>query len=1181
MKNTSTLRLAAKAILRISLFLLPVFAWAQPANDLCSAATPLTQDLVCTTTTATLVGSTVTTPTLTVPCTGTAALNDVWFIFTARSVNPTITLSSAPTNSRFQIYTTSTCGGVETSMYCSSGLTGTPNNLVAGTSYLVRVYSTTNNSGTFNICITTASQANTCGSSFTLTSGNPGPKTQGYVLGATNDGVASSCAVSAYDVWYRFVASTASTTVSLTNTGSEFLNPAIEVYSGSCAALVSLGCGTTSLTLNNLTLGTTYLVRIYSAGGAAPVTKANSGFEIAVNDVVIANDLCSTAELITSYPGTCVAATQGNLKYSTASPSGDVPAGCGDPTAGDVWYKFVAQSSYPNIVLGSVGSSITNAAQGGGIRMQLLEGGCGTFSQIVCATGSYNTSSLAAGRTLIIGNTYYIRISTLLPMTGTPATGSAYRFTLCITDPTVSNTPKFGNTYVNLSKKNTGGVVETGDTLEIRMTISLAGGVQYYPRYLDNIPTNTAMLTGASDSIRVITNEGLTYKAYTVSAGDDAASYVAAASAGEYNIRMNFGFGASMPPPTAPANNSATDITGAKQMTYNSRPIAGGRLLFASAFRVVVTGAPGSVITLGTGRFMYRPTPSGIDTFVTTVPYQIAITTPKTLCANATGVNNAQEFGGTFGTGNTLNRSTPLTFAPTAYAYVPNMGSAVSIGDGTYGIVKNMSPRNATNRAAARAPLCAGPFPTGDSCVSRMFGGFWDVDGDHSGTSTMTGNIPPADGVDGGYMLLVNADYVASEVYRQNITGLCPNTYYEFSAWIRNVCPVCGVDSVGTQTYKPGVTPNLTFILDDVDQYNTGEIQPDGWEKKGFVFVTGPTQTSATFSIRNNAQGGGGNDWAMDDISIATCLPNMSYSPSLNPSVCSGNSLTINDTIRSIYNNYRHHLWQKSTNNGATWSDVSAVRDSVPVYNPTTKLYSYITSYTIPPVSTTGADSGTLYRVIVATTASNVVSPSCQVTDGISIINLAVQNCAPVLSTDLLSFSGRLLNDKGNLSWTTSKEESQVTFDVERSADGRAFFKIGSVNGYNNNASLNNYSLTDPTAVNGVVFYRLAMITIDGKKKYSRIVQLSTKPEVKFELVNVINPFQSSLRFDVSSPSDSRIEATLVDMFGKTVKNVSYTVYTGVNTFTLPSTDNLPAGTYVLLISHENEVLHRKVVKQN
>jgi hypothetical protein len=43
----------------------------------------------------------------------------------------------------------------------------------------------------------------------------------------------------------------------------------------------------------------------------------------------------------------------------------------------------------------------------------------------------------------------------------------------------------------------------------------------------------------------------------------------------------------------------------------------------------------------------------------------------------------------------------------------------------------------------------------------------------------------------------------------------------------------------------------------------------------------------------------GGNDWALDDLSVATCLPNMSYSPTINPVSCANNAVQVHDTIRS------------------------------------------------------------------------------------------------------------------------------------------------------------------------------------------------------------------------------------------------------------------------------------------
>ncbi|MET0635757.1 MAG: T9SS type A sorting domain-containing protein [Chitinophagaceae bacterium] len=1161
------------------LMLSPLFSFAQPANDLCSNAVPITQQIVCTNTAGTLVGATNTA--ITDICgTGT---RDVWYSFTAQSnsVNINVSTAASGANLRFQVYAATACGGAETTVNCA-GPSTTVTVLNAGTPYLLRVYSTSNASVAFNICLTTIT-SNTCANAVSLTPGTPGSPTSGFMFGATNDGVTSSCPGSSYDVWYKFVANTVNPTIVLSSIGSEFTNAALELYSGSCGSPVSQGCGGTSLTASNLTLGSTYFVRVYSAGGTAPVNRNNSVFRIAVNDGPIANDLCSNAQLLVSNPSICGPVVTGNLKNATASTVAEgVTAGCGDPNAADVWYKFVAQSSYPVITIGSVGANINSATFGGGLRLQLYEGTCGTFSLMNCATGGYNTNALPAGRTLIPGNTYYIRITTLNANLGTPGIGSAYRFTICISDPVITSTPRFGNTYVNVSKKNVGGVVEKGDTLEIRMTITLTSGVQYNPRYLDNVPTNTQMLTGINDSIRIITNEGLTYKKYTLTAGDDAATFLAAPPAGEYNVRINMGFGAYMPPPTAPLNNGATDPTGSKQISHSSRPIGGGKVLFATAFRVVVTGDPGDVITLGSGRFVYRNSPTSADQSVNTVPYRILITTPRTLCANATGVNNAQEFGGTFGNGTTLNRSTPLSFAPTSYAYVSNMGGGTSIGDGQYGIVKNISPREGTGRGGEALPNCILPIAAGNmnSCYYRMFDGHWDVDGDHSGTNNQLGNMPPAANANGGYMLLVNADYVASEIYKQTITGLCPNTYYEFSAWVRNVCPNCGVDSVGTQTYRPGVSPNLTFILDDIDQYNTGEMQPDGWNKKGFVFVTGPSQTSATFSIRNNAQGGGGNDWAMDDISIATCLPNMNYSPTLNPSVCENNSLTINDTIRSYFNNYGHHQWQSSTNNGVTWTNVGGLRDYTPVYNSLLNTWQYITSYTIPSSNTDLTDSGTLYRVIVATSSGNVGNSSCQVTDGVSIINLAVNNCI-ILPTDLLSFSGKLTGDKGRFSWTTSKEESPVKFLLERSVDGINYVLVAQINGHNNGNERNTYDYTDPTTIGSKAFYRVALVSTQGYKKYSRVVQLSNRPVASLELLNVTNPFRSGIQFDLLSPSNSKVRVSLVDMFGKTLKMTDYRIYEGVNSLLMPSTDHLPAGTYILVVSRDNQTLYRKIVKSN
>src|ERR1700755_3531719 len=101
---------------------------------------------------------------------------------------------------------------------------------------------------------------------------------------------------------------------------------------------------------------------------------------------------------------------------------------------------------------------------------------------------------------------------------------------------------KFGNSYLNLSKKTIGGTVQPGDTLEIRTNIWFPNAYNanniYFARYIDNVPVKTVF---ADDSLRLITNEGLLYKRWTLAAADDPGTYNAAPPAGEYNIKINLG----------------------------------------------------------------------------------------------------------------------------------------------------------------------------------------------------------------------------------------------------------------------------------------------------------------------------------------------------------------------------------------------------------------------------------------------------------------------------------------------------------------------------------------------------------------------------------------------------------------------------------------------------------------
>ncbi len=129
-----------------------------------------------------------------------------------------------------------------------------------------------------------------------------------------------------------------------------------------------------------------------------------------------------------------------------------------------------------------------------------------------------------------------------------------------------------------------------------------------------------------------------------------------------------------------------------------------------------------------------------------------------------------------------------------------------------------------------------------------------------------------------GYMMVVNASYAPGIFYEQIIDNLCENTLYEFTADIINIV------RIGTTGH---IKPNVSFLLDGVVQYTTGNIaQDEEWHTYGFTFITGPGQFSLKLTLQNNAPGGIGNDLALDNISFKPCGPESSVSISPLGKIC-------------------------------------------------------------------------------------------------------------------------------------------------------------------------------------------------------------------------------------------------------------------------------------------------------
>lgn len=745
---------------------------------------------------------------------------------------------------------------------------------------------------------------------------------------------------------------------------------------------------------------------------------------------------------------------------------------------------------------------------------------------------------------------------------------------------------KWGNSYINLSKKAVGGPVEPGDSLEIRVNFYVnrnyrGTGKMYKVRYYDSVPSNTVMK--GTDSLDLISNEGLIMRHYSQASDADQGTYnVNPGYAGGYQIRINLGAGSGAPSGIQPmaisnSTNAGTITGGTTFPTFSSGSI------ITTAFRVLVTGNYGDTITLGGGVIAYRinSTAGTADSFLTATPYKILIQKPSTLCANGSSTNFAAESGGTFGHGVGRNRSTPPTFLIPNYTYLPNSSSTTTINDGYYAIVNNISPVSSTYPDANRQPTCGGA--TGVlACSNREFGGFWFISGDHTGTATAVGNPPPDSTTDAGYMLLVNADLATSEAYHQVINGLCPNTYYQFSAWFKNVCPNCGIDTASHAEYTPGVLPNISLVVDGVDRITSGALDTVGWQQRGFILLTGPTQTSITISIRNNACGGGGNDWALDDIALSTCPPDLLLTPDKADTLCQGADDSIKFKISAYVNNYTEWMMQQSTDNGATWTNPGldtlgrpANGSVVPVYDPVSGLYldTVTRYYRVQPGST---NTTTIYRLIVASTVANLTSNGCFYTTTKPKYVYGV-NCMIALPTTILSFHGQVSSGLGNLQWTTANEVDGLSYSVMRSDDGVNFTAIASLPAMGGNGGGATYRIVDPSPVGIQTYYRIDMI-LRSARRNSGLVLLSNS-QLQFDVRSVQNPFTDHISLELTAPGDGNATISLVDMYGRYIRRIRQPLTQGLNSLTLYDLASLPAGTYALQIQYNDRLVSKKLVK--
>jgi gliding motility-associated-like protein len=229
------------------------------------------------------------------------------------------------------------------------------------------------------------------------------------------------------------------------------------------------------------------------------------------------------------------------------------------------------------------------------------------------------------------------------------------------------------------------------------------------------------------------------------------------------------------------------------------------------------------------------------------------------------------------------------------------------------------------------------------------FGSTWQPLGaDHTGNQA-------------GKYMLINASYQPSDFYVQRVDGLCPGTSYQFAAWVLNLSANSGL-----------ILPNITFRIERTDgtvlaSFATGDVpyaNPSKWDQYAFYFTTPAGVSSVLLRMTNNAPGGNGNDFALDDITFRAAGPLVQMGvagfPADTVTVCQYNQqvMTLAASVESCYLT-QELQWQQSSDSGKNWSDIPGAT-TLRYQRPTTAPGYY------------------LYRLVIAQTG-NLGTKSCEV----------------------------------------------------------------------------------------------------------------------------------------------------------------------------------------------------------
>jgi hypothetical protein len=169
------------------------------------------------------------------------------------------------------------------------------------------------------------------------------------------------------------------------------------------------------------------------------------------------------------------------------------------------------------------------------------------------------------------------------------------------------------------------------------------------------------------------------------------------------------------------------------------------------------------------------------------------------------------------------------------------------------------------------------------------------------------------------------------------------------------------------------------------------------------------------------------------------------------------------------------------------------------------------------------------------------------------------------LRVDLLSFNAQLSNSSQVLlDWSTSGEENFFGFEVQRSSDNNEWETLQTqLATGNGEQGVNYYHSTDLNPLKGKSFYRLKLVSGDGKFRYSQVRMITLNKGLSGITIAPV-PAAAYASLIVHSITEGDLSVQVTDVNGRLIYQRTYFIPKGTNNIDLPFVQNAADGIYFI-----------------